>query len=117
MDTSSGDTGLDNDGEIRRDMGRDAEIAAEMLKWVQSLPMAPWAVLLRKAAERLNDRPQGTEARVCEDIASRQRLGIAKYGVTVEQSDEKFKAWLQHAYEEALDMAVYLKRAIETYSC
>jgi hypothetical protein len=43
-------------------------------------------------------------------------LGIAKYGVTVEQSDEKFKAWLQHAYEEALDMAVYLKRAIETHS-
>jgi hypothetical protein len=65
----------------------------------------------------LPSRPQGTEARVCEDIASRQRLGIAKYGVTVEQSDEKFKAWLQHAYEEALDMAVYLKRAIETYSC
>jgi hypothetical protein len=63
------------------------------------------------------DQPQGTEARVCEDIASRQRFGIAKYGVTVEQSDEKFKAWLQHAYEEALDMAVYLKRAIETYSC
>jgi hypothetical protein len=116
MDTSSGDTGLDNDGEIRRDMGRDAEIAAEMLKWVQSRPMAPWGVLLRKAAERLNDRPQGTEARVCEDIASRQRLGIAKYGVTVEQSDEKFRAWLQHAYEEALDMAVYLKRAIETHS-
>jgi hypothetical protein len=65
----------------------------------------------------LPSRPQGTEARVCEDIASRQRLGIAKYGVTVEQSDEKFKAWLQHAYEEALDMAVYLKRAIETFSC
>jgi hypothetical protein len=117
MDTASGNEGLDNDREVRRDMGRDAEIAAEMLKWVQSLPMAPWAVLLRKAAERLNDRPQGIEARVCEDIASRQRLGIAKYGVTVEQSDEKFKAWLQHAYEEALDMAVYLKRAIETYSC
>ena len=72
MDTSSGDTGLDNDGEIRRDMGRDAEIAAEILKRVHSLPMGPWAVLLRKAAERLNDRPQGTEARVCEDIASRK---------------------------------------------
>jgi hypothetical protein len=117
MDTASGNEEMDNDREVRRDMGRDAEIAAEMLKLVQSLSMAPWEVLLRKAAERLNDRPQGTEARVCEDIASRQRLGIAKYGVTVEQSDEQFRAWLQHAYEEALDMAVYLKRAIETYSC
>jgi hypothetical protein len=116
MDTASGDTGLDNDGEIRRDMGRDAEIAAAITQWVDALPFAVWAPDLRKAAERLNDRPQGTEARVCEDIASRQRLGIAKYGVTVEQRDEKFRAWLQHAYEEALDMAVYLKRAIETYS-
>jgi hypothetical protein len=95
----------------------EEEIAERLTQWADSLPMAPWAVLLRKAAERLNDRPQGTEARVCEDIASRQRLGVAKYGVTVEQSDEKFKAWLQHAYEEALDMAVYLRRAIETYSC
>jgi len=98
-------------------MGRDAEIAEAITQWVNALPLAVWAPDLRKAAERLNNRPQGTEARVCEDIASRQRLGIAKYGVTVEQSDAKFKEWLQHAYEEALDMAVYLKRAIETCSC
>ena len=117
MDTTSGDEGLDNDGEIRRDMGRDADTAEVLIHWADSLPFAAWAPDLRIAAERLNNRPQGTEARVCEDIASRQRLGIAKYGVTVEQSDEKFKAWLEHAYEEALDMAVYLKRAIETYSC
>ncbi len=117
MDTASGDTGLDHDREVRRDMGRDAEIAEAITQWADLLPFAAWAPVMRKAAERLNNRPQGTEARVCEDIASRQRLGIAKYGVTVEQSDEKFRAWLQHAYEEALDMAVYLKRAIEAYSC
>jgi hypothetical protein len=28
----------------------------------------------------------GTEARVCEDIARRQQLGIKKYGVTVEEN-------------------------------
>jgi hypothetical protein len=94
----------------------EEEIAERLTRWADSLPFAVWAPDLRKAAERLNDRPQGTEARVCEDIASRQRLGIEKYGVAVEQSDEKFRAWLQHAYEEALDMAVYLKRAIETFS-
>jgi hypothetical protein len=117
MDTASGDKEMDHGREVRRHMGRDAEIAAAITHWVDLLPKAVWAPDLREAAERLNDRPQGIEARVCEDIASRQRLGIAKYGVTVEQSDEKFKAWLQHAYEEALDMAVYLKRSIETYSC
>ena len=52
----------------------------------------------------------GVEARVCGDIAARQRLGIAKYGVTVEQSPDDM---LRHAYEEALDLAVYLKAEIE----
>lgn len=52
----------------------------------------------------------GVEARVCEDIAARQRLGIAKYGCTVEQSPDDM---LRHAYEEALDLAVYLKAELE----
>lgn len=57
--------------------------------------------------------PQGTEARVCEDIAKRQALGINKYGTTVAQNPLELRAWLQHAFEEALDQAIYLKRAIE----
>jgi len=56
------------------------------------------------------EEPTGIEAQVCADIAARQRLGIAKYGVTVEQSPDDM---LQHAYEEALDLAVYLKAEIE----
>jgi hypothetical protein len=56
------------------------------------------------------EEPTGIEARVCADIAARQRIGIAKYGVTVEQSPDDM---LQHAYEEALDLAVYLKAEIE----
>lgn len=54
-----------------------------------------------------------TEARVIIDIADRQRKGVAKYGVSTEQNPLPLRDWLQHAYEEALDMAVYLKRAIE----
>jgi hypothetical protein len=56
------------------------------------------------------EEPTGIEAQVCADIAARQRIGIAKYGVTVEQSPDDM---LQHAYEEALDLAVYLKAEIE----
>jgi hypothetical protein len=52
----------------------------------------------------------GVEARVCADIAARQRVGIAKYGCTVEKSPDDM---LRHAYEEALDLAVYLKAEIE----
>lgn len=55
----------------------------------------------------------GTEAAVCADIAKRQALGINKYGTTVAQNPLELRAWLQHAYEEVLDTAVYLKRAIE----
>jgi hypothetical protein len=61
--------------------------------------------------EPAKDKPAtGVEARVCADIAARQRVGIAKYGVTVEQSPDDM---LRHAYEEALDLSVYLKAEIE----
>ena len=55
----------------------------------------------------------GTESRVCKDIAARQAKGIAKYGTTVEANHLPLREWLQHAYEECLDQAVYLKRAME----
>jgi hypothetical protein len=58
-------------------------------------------------------KPTGTEAKVCDDIAQRQSLGIQKYGVTVEENQLSLLEWLQHAYEECLDQAVYLKRAID----
>ncbi len=57
--------------------------------------------------------PTGVEARVCADIAKRQEVGLAKYGMSVEDNPLLFRAWLQHAYEECLDQAVYLKKAIE----
>ncbi len=57
--------------------------------------------------------PTGTEARVCDMIAARQRLGIAKYGTTVADNPLNLREWLQHALEECLDQAVYLMRAIE----
>ena len=57
--------------------------------------------------------PTGTEARVCDLIALRQKLGIAKYGTTVAQNPLSLRQWAQHALEEALDLAVYLQRFIE----
>lgn len=56
--------------------------------------------------------PTGIEAAVCTDIARRQALGIAKYGTTVADNPLELRQWLQHAYEEVLDQAVYLKRAM-----
>lgn len=55
----------------------------------------------------------GIEELVCRDIEERQRRGIAKYGKTVAANPLQLRQWLQHAYEEALDLAVYLRRAME----
>lgn len=56
--------------------------------------------------------PTGIEAAVCKDIADRQRLGVSKYGTTVANNPLSLREWLNHAYEESLDQAIYLKRAI-----
>ena len=56
---------------------------------------------------------QGTELRVCQDIANRQQIGIKKYGFTVETNPLKLLEWMQHEYEEQLDAVVYKKRQIE----
>lgn len=63
--------------------------------------------------EKENVLIHGTEAAVCMDIAMRQKMGIAKYGTTVADNPLTLRQWLQHAYEETLDKAIYLKRAIE----
>lgn len=46
------------------------------------------------------------------DLLQRSQVGIKKYNTTLERTDLELKDWLQHAYEEALDMANYLKRSI-----
>lgn len=69
--------------------------------------------LIEETVNALDQPASGTEQRVCEDISKRQQLGVSKYGTTVEQNPLKMREWLQHAYEECLDQAVYLKRAIE----
>ena len=56
--------------------------------------------------------PEGIEAEVCADIARRQAFGKNKYGTTVADNPLSLRQWLQHAYEETLDKAIYPKRAI-----
>ena len=51
-------------------------------------------------------------AAVQGDLAARSALGLAKYGTTLARTDLTQAEWLQHAYEEALDFACYLKRVL-----
>lgn len=57
--------------------------------------------------------PTGTEAEICRDLMLRQMKGIEKYGTTVRENPLSLRDWLQHLFEETLDSAVYIKRAIE----
>jgi len=50
------------------------------------------------------------EDEVCEEIQARAERGLNKYGVSMEREDLTIVEWLQHALEESLDLAVYLKR-------
>ena len=58
-------------------------------------------------------KASGIEALVVSDITARQQHGIKKYGVTVDNNKLSRQQWLQHAYEEALDLAVYLRKCIK----
>lgn len=57
-------------------------------------------------------RVKGTEAEVVRLIIQRQCLGLAKYGTSVADNPLSLRQWLQHALEECLDQAIYLRRAI-----
>jgi hypothetical protein len=52
------------------------------------------------------------EYKVAADIFERQRVGLKKYGVSVKDNPLSLREWLQHAYEESLDHAIYLRRAM-----
>ncbi len=47
-----------------------------------------------------------------ELLLRRSVVGLAKYGVTTDNNPLSLREWLQHALEEALDMANYLQAAI-----
>lgn len=48
---------------------------------------------------------------VIADMQARRELGIAQYGVPVDAT--RNDDWAQHAYEEVLDITVYLRAALE----
>ena len=55
----------------------------------------------------------GIEQKVCADIEARQKLGMNKYGISVQDNPLTLRQWLEHAYQECLDQAIYLRRAMQ----
>jgi hypothetical protein len=59
------------------------------------------------------NQPTGIEAEVCADIAARQQNGIAKYGVTVDESRLSEREVVQHCYDALLDAAIDCKKRMK----
>jgi hypothetical protein len=49
-----------------------------------------------------------------KDLYKREIRGLKEYGTTMDRTDLSQDEWLQHAYEEALDLALYLKKLLIT---
>jgi hypothetical protein len=49
-----------------------------------------------------------------KDLQAREVRGLNEYGTTMDRTDLSQDEWLQHAYEEALDLALYLKKLLLT---
>jgi hypothetical protein len=49
---------------------------------------------------------------VINDINAREQKGLETYGTTMDRNDLTQEQWLNHAYEEALDFAIYLKKLL-----
>ena len=47
-----------------------------------------------------------------KDLQAREVRGLKEYGTTMDRTDLSQDEWLQHAYEEALDLALYLKKLL-----
>jgi hypothetical protein len=50
---------------------------------------------------------------VLHQILDRSEKGLEKYGTNLERTDLETLDWIQHAQEEAMDLALYLERLKE----
>jgi hypothetical protein len=60
---------------------------------------------IKHASDLLNE--------VIMDMLMREKKGFSQYKQTMDRKDLTPREWLQHAYEEALDLALYLKKIMK----
>lgn len=65
-----------------------------------------------KGFEMCEKSPDAIVEKNREMLLQRSKFGLQKYGTTIAENPLELRAWLQHALEEALDMANYLQAAI-----
>lgn len=79
-----------------------------------SIPVQTWASIHEyvESPSHPPEREDKVIAAVRDDLLRRSQLGIRKYNTTLDENPAEHIERLQHAYEEALDLANYLKWSI-----
>lgn len=60
--------------------------------------------------EEINKKTDSIVESVINQIQERSNRGKNKYGTTLDRNDLSVVDWVQHAQEEALDLALYLEK-------
>jgi hypothetical protein len=63
--------------------------------------------------EEANNKTYSTTHRLGKELKARRKMGIKKYGTSLGSAGLTRKQLLQHAKEEALDLAEYLQTLID----
>ncbi len=106
-----------NDKRLRFGTGDLATALELAFDWDDAAPdRAFWEGIHERAVNGFYElkygTPSATLTAVMDDLKLREMRGLGKYKTTVDRKDLNLRDWLQHAYEEVLDEAMYLKRAI-----
>lgn len=56
-----------------------------------------------------------TLTRALADLTHREQIGVERYGITVDRDDFDLERWLRESYDEALDLVLYLRRALDAH--
>jgi hypothetical protein len=55
------------------------------------------------------------EEQVINKIRQRAKIGLDKYGTTMERGDLNYEEWLNHLQQELMDGAVYVEKLLDIY--
>ena len=64
-------------------------------------------------SDHYNEQRKSVNDRLITEIKERRNMGLKKYGVLLKDAPLSRKELLQHAKEEALDLAEYLQTLID----
>ena len=62
-----------------------------------------------------NENYDSVVTEVINRYKDRAKLGLNKYGTTLDRDDLSTEQWLDHAIEEALDLSLYLTKLKQNF--